>query len=116
HVVIEASRNSPMNVISRVRPLTFFVPEETVRFSVHLKASMRETVRLLLQDPQGSTVVDEVFDREVHLNVDAADRSGVWSLQLLRAPVGIFEDIETIYLEGVPPYLSEGAERLLVPR
>ena len=48
--------------------------------------------------------------------MDAANRSGVWSLQLLRAPVGIFEDIEAIYLEGVPPYLSEGAERLLVPR
>ncbi|NLN18393.1 MAG: hypothetical protein GX162_03825 [Firmicutes bacterium] len=116
YVVLEASQDNPVNVISRVRPLTFFVPEETVRFNVHLKASMRETVCLLLQDPQGNTVIDEVFDREAHLNVDAANRSGVWSLQLLRAPVGIFEDIEAIYLEGVPPYLSEGAERLLVPR
>lgn len=115
HVVTEASQKSPMNIIGRVRPLTFYVPEQTTSFNLHLKASARETVRLVMHDPQGDTVIDDVFDREVTVNFDASGRAGIWNLQLLRAPVGIFEDVEQIYLEGVPPYLSEAAERLLVP-
>jgi hypothetical protein len=115
HVVTEASQKSPMNIIGRVRPLTFHVPEQTTSFNLHLKASARETVRLVMHDPQGDTVIDDVFDREVTVNFDASGRAGIWNLQLLRAPVGIFEDVEQIYLEGVPPYFSEAAERLLVP-
>ena len=115
HFVMEASQHQPLHIISRVRPLWFYVPEGTGTFALHLKASSRETARLVVVDPNNATVVDRVITDDQFIALDGTGRSGVWQLQLLRAPVGIFEDVEQIYLVGVPPYLSDGKSRVLRP-
>ena len=115
--VIRATQEEPLGIISRARPLWFYVPEGTESFSIHMAVQgPAETALVRVINPAGQVVLDKVLVQPETLTFSENVEPGAWHFTLERAPTGYFEDVNQIYFSGpVPPYLSDRADRLLVP-
>ncbi len=109
-----ASRRQPAHVIGGVGRLYFYVPQGTPGFALQLR-SPDGLVAVTIFDPEGQSALKSTghyaAGEEFAVKVPVGMDGRVWSLSLGRC-----EDIEGLMLVGVPPYLSQRPEQLLIPR
>ena len=96
--------------IHGVDRLYFKVPERIRRFTIFIRGSGGETVRLNVYDPDGKKVATGQTTPEkgeTKVEVESGDKAGgIWSLQLTKADEGILEDHSIRLDPKLSPVLS----------
>ncbi|MFW5866657.1 MAG: right-handed parallel beta-helix repeat-containing protein [Armatimonadota bacterium] len=116
-VVVDASAG-PVNFVGQEKDLTFYVPEGTEEFAVHLRGEgTGEAVKATLLTPTGEVFgeVDNQFQlHQFHVELEQPGQGGIWTLQI-RKPSDITWEDHFVELRGVPPVLAPAGATLLVP-
>ncbi|MGI5820013.1 MAG: right-handed parallel beta-helix repeat-containing protein [Armatimonadota bacterium] len=116
-LVIDAS-GGPINFIHQEKDLSFYVPEGTEEFAVHvIGQGVGEAVAARLLTPDGEVFgeVDNQFQlHQFYVELDEPSRGEVWTLQIRRPSAMTWED-HFVELRGIPPLLAPGGGPLLVP-
>lgn len=118
-LVIPAGKRT-VRVIGRANPLYFFVEKGTREFPLHVSGGGgAETVRAVVRDPRGKSVVqistvDKTSNNAI-VRVRAGMDGAVWSVHLTKAERGVFEDASLRIPSGVGPFLSEKPGDLVIP-
>ena len=110
----KASESTPLVFIAGTRGwLRFFVPKGARAFGIGMRTPDRHG-QLTVRDPAGETALQQAGDytlgEEFRVDVPPGRDGQVWSLEVRRC-----EDC-TLYLIGVPGYLSQRGDALLAPR
>ncbi|NQT11388.1 MAG: hypothetical protein HQ582_01480, partial [Planctomycetes bacterium] len=99
-----------LHVIHGARRLYFQVPDGVERFTIGVRGTGAETVRLNVFDPEGAQVATgqtSLAKTEAKVEVDAADKGGkTWSLELTKADEGVLEDVAIRLDPKLAPSLS----------
>ncbi len=108
-----ATESEPAHIINGTPNLYFWVPPRTTAFGVGLSTSDRWG-RLIVRDPKGGIRLDRAgnfaLTEEFRVDVPEGEDGRIWSLGITEC-----EDSD-MYLIGVPPYLSQKPDAVLVPR
>ena len=110
---------SGLPLCKSARRLHFFVPAKTDSFTVRISGTGGgEGVLVKVLDPDGRVVAqrDTAGGKGFSLKIaaPAQHRGKAWSATLGAPRQGIFEDAR-IALQGVPPFVSEAPQALLIP-
>ncbi len=101
-------------------PLWVWVPEDCEAFTITLSSQVPENAHCAIIAPDGTTAAEaETGDqKEIPMTVEVpeAQRGAAWQIAITPPSVGIFEDYAVEITEGLPPYWSHAADRLVVPR
>jgi len=115
-VIKASSEKHALNIIhgtGKSKGLYFFVPKKTEEFSIGINAPEKDvSMQLELFAPSGKKVLDETgdFNKFVGKKIKVTEgMDGIWRLKI------DCKGDSKIYLKGIPPYLSNSPERLLVP-
>ena len=104
----------PGHIFCGARRLYIFVPRETSAFAIGFRTPDNHGA-ITIFDPSGEVVLQEqgnfVTGAEFVVTPAAESTGRIWSCAIRRC-----EDATGIYLLGVPPYLSQLPDRLLIPR
>jgi len=96
----------------------FFVPDNTEKFTLHVKGAGAETVRLNVYAPDESladTVQTTPTETRAKLTIQPGANAGaVWSFALVKADKGTLEDAG-IKIEGIAPLVSFIPEHVFRP-
>ena len=111
HVVFFAGQHQRLKVHRVARPLFFIVPDEHPAQINVLTESPDESVRLLIRDARGTTVVDEAISGSVSRKI--VGTPGVWSLTLDAHEGQPFGGVQIGLSPPLAPYLADSPERLL---
>jgi len=99
-----------LSLIYGAKRLYFKVPSSTEQFTLVVKGSKAETVRLKVLNPESNQVAEEQTTskkNEAMISVSASGYDGqTWSLQLTQADEGVLEDSVVKLGPGLPPVLS----------
>lgn len=97
-------------VIYGARRLYFHVPEGVARFTLSVRGSGGETVRLNVLDPSGKRVDSvQTNPRSERASIRVASGAGAgrtWSVELARADEGVLEDCTVQLGRELPPVLA----------
>lgn len=108
-----------LNVMARVRPLYFRVPQEIARFTIRAMAnSPNETATVVVRRPDGSEAgrLAGELDSEETLTLEVADTApGLWRIELSDGPTGRLEDVRLTLDPALPPEVADHPARLLIP-
>lgn len=107
-----ATESKQAHIINGATNLYFWVPPGTRAFGVGLSTSDRWG-RLIVRNPKGDIRLDRAGNfalaEEFRVDVPAGEDGRIWSLGITEC-----EDSD-LYLIGVPPYLSQKPDAVLVP-
>jgi hypothetical protein len=98
----------------------FYVPRNSQGFKVRVSSPGKaETVAIKIWSPDGKEAATGSTVSSAQAALDVAVKMGqddsLWSLQMLKAAEGLFEDAQLELSGGVGPYVAEKPADLLVP-
>lgn len=117
---IAAVQGETCRVIRGSRRLWFYVPEHGRGFEVRLRGQgTGETAAAVVFDAEGSQVArGSTASGEqavIRVPAEAARAGGVWSLQVVPAETGAFEDASFSLAGQVGPFVAQRPDQLAVP-
>jgi len=110
---------SSVKIFKYANPLYFYVEKETQEFDLELSGQGElETAEAIVKGPDGEQVIRvstvDMPVQQVVVKVPQGKDGKVWSVEVVKASRGVFEDC-TLKLRGVGPFVSERKEDLIVP-
>ena len=111
---VMSGRERGAQIVAGTRAFYFFVPKGTTSFAFGFQTPDKHGT-VIIRNPKGETVLKKsgnfATGGEFAVRVPKGAAGKVWSLAIEDC-----EDSQGMYLLGVPPYLSQRADLLLVPR
>ncbi len=105
-----------LSLIYGAKRLYFRVPEGVGDFTLTVRGSGGETVRVNVFDPEGKQIATgqtTLQDRTVQITVPVGDQAGkTWSLEVAKADEGVLEDNSIKLDPKLPPTLSLAPEHV----